>query len=128
MKFIPKALPSLLCASTLLLSAGYAQPEETNRPNLKIAFLQAKDHPPGLGAQKFADLIKEKSDGKMKVMVFASGTLGGDAQVISSVQGGTVDMTLVTPGLLSGIEKGFALYGLPFLFQNSAEVDAVLDG
>lgn len=128
MKFIPKALTSLLCASTLLLSAGYAQAEEINRHNFKIAFVQAKDHPHGLGAQKFADLIKEKSDGKMKVMVFASGTLGGDAQVISSVQGGTVDMTLVTPGLLSGIEKGFALYGLPFLFQNSAEVDAVLDG
>lgn len=37
-------------------------------------------------------------------------------------------MTLVTPGLLSGIEKGFALYGLPFLFQDTEEVDAVLDG
>jgi len=128
MKLLPKALTSLLCASSMLLSAAYAQADEINRHNFKIAFVQAKDHPHGLGAQKFAELIKEKSDGKMKVMVFASGTLGGDAQVISSVQGGTVDMTLVTPGLLSGIEKGFGLYGVPFLFQNSAEVDAVLDG
>ncbi|MDU9407457.1 TRAP transporter substrate-binding protein [Pseudomonas sp. zfem001] len=128
MKFIPKALAALLCSSALLLSAASQAAEEINRHNFKIAFVQAKDHPHGLGAQKFAEIIKEKSGGKMKVMVFASGTLGGDAQVISSVQGGTVDMTLVTPGLLSGIEKGFALYGLPFLFQNSAEVDAVLDG
>ncbi|EZH80057.1 TRAP transporter substrate-binding protein [Ectopseudomonas composti] len=128
MKLIPNALAALLCSSALLLSAVSQAAEEINRHNFKIAFVQAKDHPHGLGAQKFAELIKEKSDGKMKVMVFASGTLGGDAQVISSVQGGTVDMTLVTPGLLSGIEKGFALYGLPFLFQNSAEVDAVLDG
>lgn len=127
MKFIPKALTALLCSSAMLLSAA-VHAEEINRHNFKIAFVQAKDHPHGLGAQKFAEIIKEKSGGKMKVMVFASGTLGGDAQVISSVQGGTVDMTLVTPGLLSGIEKGFALYGLPFLFQNSAEVDAVLDG
>ncbi len=128
MKLIPNALAAMLCSSALLLSAVSQAAEEINRHNFKIAFVQAKDHPHGLGAQKFAELIKEKSDGKMKVMVFASGTLGGDAQVISSVQGGTVDMTLVTPGLLSGIEKGFALYGLPFLFQNSAEVDAVLDG
>ncbi len=127
MKFIPKALTALLCSSAMLLSA-VVHAEEINRHNFKIAFVQAKDHPHGLGAQKFAEIIKEKSGGKMKVMVFASGTLGGDAQVISSVQGGTVDMTLVTPGLLSGIEKGFALYGLPFLFQDTEEVDAVLDG
>lgn len=127
MKFIPKALTALLCSSAMLLSAA-VHAEEINRHNFKIAFVQAKDHPHGLGAQKFAEIIKEKSGGKMKVMVFASGTLGGDAQVISSVQGGTVDMTLVTPGLLSGIEKGFALYGLPFLFQDTEEVDAVLDG
>jgi len=127
MKFIPKALTALLCSSALLLSAA-VHAEEINRHSFKIAFVQAKDHPHGLGAQKFAEIIKEKSGGKMKVMVFASGTLGGDAQVISSVQGGTVDMTLVTPGLLSGIEKGFALYGLPFLFQDTEEVDAVLDG
>lgn len=128
MKFIPKALSAALCASAMLLSVASHAAEEINRHNFKVAFVQAKDHPHGLGAKKFAELIKEKSDGKMKVMVFASGTLGGDAQVISSVQGGTVDMTLVTPGLLSGIEKGFGLYGLPFLFKNSAEVDAVLDG
>ncbi|MBG0839980.1 TRAP transporter substrate-binding protein [Ectopseudomonas toyotomiensis] len=127
MKFIPKALTALLCSTAMLLSAA-VHAEEINRHNFKIAFVQAKDHPHGLGAQKFAEIIKEKSGGKMKVMVFASGTLGGDAQVISSVQGGTVDMTLVTPGLLSGIEKGFALYGLPFLFQDTEEVDAVLDG
>ena len=127
MKFIPKALTALLCSSALLVSAA-AHADEINRHTLKVAFVQAKDHPHGLGAQKFAEIIKEKSAGKMKVMVFASGTLGGDAQVISSVQGGTVDMTLVTPGLLTGIEKGFGLYGLPFLFQNAEEVDAVLDG
>ncbi|MCY1525732.1 hypothetical protein D9M68_607230 [compost metagenome] len=127
MKFIPKALTALLCTSAMLISAA-VHADEINPRTFKVAFVQAKDHPHGLGAQKFAEIIKEKSAGKMKVMVFASGTLGGDAQVISSVQGGTVDMTLVTPGLLTGIEKGFGLYGLPFLFQNSEEVDAVLDG
>ncbi|SPZ16821.1 C4-dicarboxylate binding protein, periplasmic protein [Pseudomonas luteola] len=126
MGIIPKALTALLCSALLFSTTSHA--EDINRHNFKIAFVQAKNHPHGLGAQKFADLVKEKSDGKMKVMVFASGTLGGDTQVISSLQGGTVDMTLVTPGLLTGIEKGFGLYGMPFLFQNSKEVDAVLDG
>lgn len=127
MKMIPKALTALFCSALMFSSVSNAA-EEINRHNFKIAFVQAKNHPHGLGAQKFSELMKEKSDGKMKVMVFASGTLGGDTQVISSLQGGTVDMTLVTPGLLTGIEKGFGLYGMPFLFQTSQEVDAVLDG
>lgn len=128
MRLTFKTFGSALCFSAMLLSTASHAANEINKHTFKIAFVQAKDHPHGLGAKKFAEVIKEKSDGKMKVMVFANGTLGGDTQVISSVQGGTVDMTLVTPGLLSGIEKGFGLYGLPFLFNNSTEVDAVLDG
>lgn len=128
MKSTFKAFGSALCFSAMLLSPASHAADEINKHTFKVAFVQAKDHPHGLGAKKFAEVIKEKSDGKMKAMIFASGTLGGDTQVISSVQGGIVDMTLVTPGLLSGIEKGFGLYGLPFLFNNSIEVDAVLDG
>jgi len=94
----------------------------------RVAYVQAKDHPHGLGAQRFADLVQQKSGGKMKVTTFGSGTLGGDAQVISSLQGGTIDMTMVSPGLLVGLEKEYALLDLPFLFNNYQEVDAVLDG
>jgi tripartite ATP-independent transporter DctP family solute receptor len=96
--------------------------------NFKVAFVQDKDHPHGLGAQKFADLVAEKSGGKMKVRTFGSGQLGGDAQVISSLQGGTVEMTMVSPGLLVGLVKEFGILDLPFLFNGYKEVDAVLDG
>ena len=94
----------------------------------KVAYVQAKDHPHGLGAQKFADLVAEKGGGKMTVATYGSGTLGGDAQVISSLRGGTVDMTMVSPGLLVGLIKEFGLLDLPFLFEDYKEVDAVLDG
>jgi len=62
MKVIPKALTALLCSSLLFTSAA-SHADEINRHNLKIAFVQAKNHPHGLGAVKFADLVKEKSDG-----------------------------------------------------------------
>ncbi len=126
MKIIPKVLTALLCSSLAFSAASHAG--EISSRVFKVGFVQAKSHPHGLGAQKFADIMKEKTDGKIKVMVFGSGTLGGDAQVISSVQGGIVDMTMVTPGLLAGIEKGFGMYGMPFTFENAKEVDAVLDG
>ncbi len=116
-----------LCLASSILMADAASAQIRDR-NFKVAFVQDKDHPHGLGAQKFADLVAEKSGGKMKVRTFGSGQLGGDAQVISSLQGGTVEMTMVSPGLLVGLVKEFGILDLPFLFNGYKEVDAVLDG
>jgi len=125
-KLVKHALAGLLMAGSLVAGSAYAQ--DIKAHNFKIAFVQNNDHPHGIGAQKFADLLAEKSGGKMKAKAFGGGTLGGDAQVISSLQGGTVDMTLVSPGLLAGHIKEFAIFDLPFLFENYKEVDAATDG
>ena len=90
--------------------------------------MQAPDHPHGLGIQRFADLVQQKSGGKIGVKTFGNATLGGDKEVISALRGGTIDMTVVIPGLLTGMVKEFMLLDLPFLFNNDAEADAVLDG
>ena len=96
--------------------------------NFKVAFVQNIDHPHGIGAKKFGELLEQKSGGKMKAKAFGGGSLGGDAQVISSLQGGVVEMTLVSPGLLTGLIKEFSVFDLPFMFTNYREVDAVMDG
>ena len=95
---------------------------------MRVAYVQKPDHPHGLGVQRFADLVQQKSGGKIAVKTFGSAALGGDVQVQSSVQGGTVDMTIVIPSLLTGMVKDFVLLDLPFLFNDYAEADAVLDG
>jgi len=108
--------------------AGVADAQNIQERNFKFAFVNQKEHPQGMGAQRFAEIVEKKSGGKMKVKLFASGVLGGDAAVISSLQGGTVDLTMAIPGLLSGMAKEFSLFDLPFLFNNEKEADVVLDG
>ena len=81
-----------------------------------------------MGAQKFADLVAQKSDGKIAVKLFPNGTLGGDLQVVSALQGGVVDMTALSSGLLSGQVKEFVLFDLPFMFNTGREADAIVDG
>ncbi len=124
----PKCIVGSLFATGALLFSGLAQAQDAKERNLRVAFVQVKEHPHGAGAQKFAELVTQKSGGKIKVGVFGGGTLGGDAQVISSLQGGTIDMTMVSPGLLVGLAKEFGALDLPFLFTDYKEVDAVLDG
>ena len=78
-------------------------------------------HPITQGGQKFADLVAQKSGGKMQVKLFPGGVLGGDVQVLSAVQGGTVDMFSMNSGILQGQVKEFAIVDFPFLFNDAKE-------
>ncbi|THG80578.1 TRAP transporter substrate-binding protein [Pseudomonas sp. A-1] len=122
-----KTLLATACAAGVLF-AGAASAAEIKERTLRFAFQNVKDHPQGQGAQKFADLVSEKSGGKIKVRLFAGGTLGGDLQTVSALQGGTLDLTVLNSGILAAQVPEFAMLDFPYLFNNTAEAHAVIDG
>ena len=95
---------------------------------LRMSFVNVKEHPHGVGAERFAELVNAKSAGKLVVRLYPGGTLGSDMQIVSSMQGGTIDLSVMVPGSLTGVSKEFGMFDMPFLFQNAGEADAVLDG
>ena len=72
--------------------------------------------------------MSQKSGGKLKVRSTPGGTLGGEVVVASAMQGGTIEMSMMGPGLLTGMDKDFGVFDTPFLFDNFKEADAILDG
>ncbi|MFN3438352.1 MAG: TRAP transporter substrate-binding protein [Acidovorax sp.] len=122
MKLMKTLLATALVAASLL-PAAHAQ-ERT----IKFAFQNQKEHPQAQGAQKFADLVAAKTNGRIAVKLFPGGTLGGDLQTVSALQGGTVEMTVLNAGILSAQAKEFGIYDFPFLFASPQEADAVTDG
>ncbi|HYG86512.1 MAG TPA: TRAP transporter substrate-binding protein [Azospirillum sp.] len=123
-----KRLWAGLLVPGLMLVSGAAASADYKERTLKFSYLNAKEHPQGLGAQKFADIVSEKSGGKIKVRTFPGGTLGGDVQTLSALQGGTIEMTVMNTGILVSLAKEFAAVDLPFLFNDAREADAMLDG
>src|SRR5918997_5797932 len=121
-------LATALLAAWLAASAAIAQ--EIQSRTIKVGIGLTADHPQGQSVQKFADLVKEKSGGKLNVRLFAGGAVGNDVTMISALQGGTLEMTVPDTSTLVGIAglKDFGLINLPFLFQSSQEADALLDG
>lgn len=95
---------------------------------LRHSFNNQLDHPEGIGAQKFAELVSMKSNGRISVKLFAAGVLGGDLQSLSGIRGGNLDMTSMNAGNLNGVAKEFIIFDFPFLFANSKEADAIMDG
>lgn len=109
-------------------AATLASAQDVKERSIKFPIVNQMDHPQGLGAKKFADLVEQKSGGKMKVKVYPGGTLGGEQQVASAMQGGTVEASMMAPAQLVGMIKEFVVLDFPFSFQNEREADAVLDG
>jgi TRAP-type transport system periplasmic protein len=128
MKAFIKAVTLAASVLWLLSLSSVATAADIKERNFKVAFVQQKDHPQGLSLDRFAEIVAKKSEGKMKVRSFAGGTLGGDAAVIQSLQGGTIEMTLVATSLLGSQIKEYAMLDLPYLFTDFKEADAVLDG
>jgi tripartite ATP-independent transporter DctP family solute receptor len=115
-------VPGLL----LLGSAGHAA--EIGEHTIKFASQNTKGHPQVTGMEKFKELVEEKSDGNITVRLFPGGTLGGDVQTISALQGGTVEMSVMNAGLLSGNVQDFVVVDFPFLFDSPEQAAEVMDG
>ena len=119
-----QSLAAIALATTL--AAAHAQ--DFKERTIKFAFQNQKGHPQEMGAQKFADLLAAKSGNKLQVKLFPGGVLGGDLQTVSALQGGTIEMTVLNAGLLSGQIKDFETLDFPFLFNDAREADALVDG
>ena len=72
---------SVALASALALAFGSAQAADIKARNVKFPIVNAIDHPQGLGAQKFVEVVNQKSGGKIKIKVFPNGTQIGRAHV-----------------------------------------------
>jgi tripartite ATP-independent transporter DctP family solute receptor len=127
MRSIAKVLTALLAPSILMLGLGNAAAQIQTR-TLRFTAASNKGHPQVMGVEKFAELVGQKSGGKITVRAFPGGSLGPDLQVVSAMQGGTIDLNVMNASLLAGNVKEMAALDLPFLFNSSEEADAVIDG
>jgi len=72
--------------------------------------------------------VAAKSGGKIKVNLFPGGVLGSDQANVSALQGGTLEMVVLNTGILASQVKELSIFDFPFLFANTKEADAIVDG
>ena len=79
-------------------------------------------------ARMFAEQVGKLSGGKLTVQVFPNSQLGSIEQMLTSVQVGSLSMTLAVPAWYSGYVKPMNVFTLPFLVRDPARLRAALDG
>jgi tripartite ATP-independent transporter DctP family solute receptor len=99
------------------------------KATLKLASTQAMDHPYMVGAQKFADLVKERSNGRIEIKLYPSNQLGkGEREMTEGIQQGAIDLLVTSTGPLGGFSPSINILDFPFLFRDFNHVDLVMDG
>lgn len=81
-----------------------------------------------LGLLRFADLLNERSGGKITLTVHSGGTLGSAKETLEGVQMGSIDFIVESSASLSNFTDAMDVFDLPYLFKSNEEARVGLSG
>ncbi|MBK4717718.1 TRAP transporter substrate-binding protein [Azospirillum sp. YIM DDC1] len=126
-----KLLRSVLLATGLaaaILAPVAASAQDIKPRLIRFGYGLSESSNQGRAVKFFVEEMSKRSGGKLKVKGFADASLGSDIQMQNALIGGAQEMMVGSTATLVGIVKDFAVFDLPFLFNNEQEADAVFDG
>lgn len=108
--------------------AGGSQEKGSKVTKITVAHGVPEETAEHQGFLKFKELLEAESNGRFEVEIYPNQQLGGDRELIESVQFGNLTMTGPSSAPLASFANGFYVLDLPFLFADREEVYRVLDG
>lgn len=122
-----------LILALIVAVAVFTPPAFAEYSGPKIKFRLAHTTPPGnhitLAYEKFVDLVKEKSNGKIKVQLFPGAVLGSDRVLVESAQKGSLEIGVSSTPNLANFSPMFMVFDLPYITQprNQAKLYSSID-
>lgn len=80
------------------------------------------------GALRFANLVKERSQGQVLIDIYPKQQLGNDHQMVEKARSGEIDIVLTPTAKLGIIVPQMQYADLPFLFRTREDAHTLLDG
>ncbi|MGP9663035.1 2,3-diketo-L-gulonate-binding periplasmic protein yiaO precursor [Halomonas citrativorans] len=113
-------------ASALIIAGSLTQVQASTV--LKLAHAAPDSDTQQAAAERFAELVDERTNGDITINIFGNGLLGGDQQMIAAVRNGLIDIELSGNPNFTGLEPALGAFDLPYIFANREEAYQVLDG
>ena len=95
---------------------------------LRLSHNAAPGNPKDVGSLKIAELVAQKTNGRIKVDVAGASRYGDDVESLTNMRLGSLALSTNSQGSVSNIVPQFALLGLPFLFRDLEHAYKVIDG
>ncbi len=118
-------LKGIAAVSALALSATsvVAEAEYTFR----VSNVLSEQDVTAFGLNKFAEIVDQKSDGRIEIEVFHGGQLGSGVETFEAVKNGYLDFAGDSFANLATITPAFEIFHFPFLFESRAQMLSALN-
>ncbi|QBK05324.1 C4-dicarboxylate ABC transporter [Hylemonella gracilis] len=115
-------------ATALLASAALAQ--NSYKPEYRLSLVLGPPTPWGQSGQIWADLVKERTQGRINIKLYPGVSLiqGDQTREFSAIRQGIIDMAVGSTINWSPQVKQLNLFSMPFLMPDYKAVDALTQG
>lgn len=126
----------LLAGALALVGAavvvGLKEKEKSRYGNPDYVFTyaenQAEDYPTTKGAYRFAQLVQERTGGKVMIQIYADAKLGDEVSVMDQLRFGGIDFARISLSTVADVVPEIAVLQLPYIYDSSDHMWKVLDG
>jgi TRAP-type transport system periplasmic protein len=121
-----------LCLVSILLAPAPAQAQKSAAPapelKLRIAHVYDEKYAWHRSFERFRDVLKARSGGKIDVQIFPRSTLGNEREYVSYLRQGTLDGATVSTAAVSTVAPELAFLDLMYLWEDREHWRRALDG
>jgi len=86
------------------------------------------EDPQNIACYKFKEMVEDRSNGEMKVVIYPAAQLGDARTIVEGVQMGTIEMADIENGPMGRFVPEAMIWDLPFIFEDIDHAHLALDG
>ena len=87
----------------------------------KLGYNTVEESVRGVAASKFKQIVEEKTDGRIKIEIYPSETIGTAQEMVEAVKVGAQNFQMVGNGTFSPVVDEYNLFSVPFMFNDVEE-------
>jgi tripartite ATP-independent transporter DctP family solute receptor len=107
-----------LASAVLAISLAFAIQSAAAQTKLRYAHVGVANAPQTLYADEVAKLVKERTNGRVEIQVFANSQLGGVNEMVDGVRSGAIQIAHHDFGSLGRIVSNTAVFNTPFMYRD----------
>ncbi|RAS78688.1 TRAP transporter substrate-binding protein [Priestia endophytica] len=120
----------ILIVSVLIILAGCSNSKANGTAEgtkeLVLAHNQPTNHPVHKSLVDFKERLEKKSNGRLKLKIYANGQLGSEREVIEMTQTNAIQFTKVSASALESFSESYSLFSMPYLFKSPKSYRAIM--
>lgn len=116
---------NFITAAALAFATLTTAPAMAQQVKARLGHVFAANSTMDQATQEFAKLVGERTKGKIAITVYPASQLGGEQAQARELSRGSLEMALLNPGSLAGLNPLLDIHYLPYIASDFKQVDAI---